>query len=175
MKIALFILIHATFAWGTAEPQMLRIVQNGNVHEVNFSNLTQTTIVTRNHHPHFSKLGEIQYTGYLTQEILKKFKVEPNQKITLVGKTGQFSVEMSAHEFLNSKNLIATHKNGVPVKTEENGLQIIYDEDSLKKYPHLAQRQYYCWWVRTIILDDKYIPDSQGLTKNKITLKTDFP
>ena len=152
------------------EPERIFVVSNGKVQEVSFNNLKRVELVTTNYHPNFSHLGKIRYSGFLIKDILPK--LDPETPITIVGNTGQFSVELKAKELLTGNNIIATHVNGEPVKTNGNGLQIIYDEETINKYPHLKQRSFWCWWVRSFITDSKHYVKADGLNK---TLSSKLP
>lgn len=160
-----FALIFMTLqAWGS-EPQEILIVSKGHVQKIYFKDLKKTEIVTLNYHPKFKTLGKIKYSGYLIKDILKNSTIKSDDSITILGKTGQFSVEVSASELLTGKSFIATHINGETVKTDENGLQIIYSQEALEKYPHLKERQYWCWWVRSFITDSKFVPYMRATNK----------
>ncbi|MCB9092181.1 MAG: hypothetical protein H6621_00335 [Halobacteriovoraceae bacterium] len=156
------------------EPGSLLVVFNGQIKEVSFSKLTQVEISAINYHPKFKEQGETKYKGYLIKDILKNIAISPDQYVTVVGKTGQFSIELKISELMANNNLIATHINGKEVATEDNGLQIIYDTETIARYPHLKQRQFWCWWVRSIILDEKYSPNIKANDKKEV-LKADFP
>lgn len=154
------------------EPEGLFIVSNGKMNQVNFKDLKRVEITTINHHPKFKTQGPIKYSGYLVKDILSQVKLSPDDYVTIVGKTGQFSVEVSVKELLAPNNIIATQMNGVPLKTEEKGLQIIYSADAVEKFPHLKDRYYWCWWVRSFITDEKFSP---RLTKANATLESILP
>jgi hypothetical protein len=159
-------------SWATSEPQKLFIVSNGKVQTVEFKNLKSIEISALNHHPKFKDLGIIRYKGFKVADILKSVKINPEDAITIVGNTGQFSIELKAKELLTGNNIIATHVNGEEVSTEGNGLQIIYDEITLRKYPKLKERQFWCWWVRSLITDDKFQVKASGKKK---ALTTNLP
>jgi hypothetical protein len=156
------------------EPDGIIIVSNGKINQIPFKDLKKIELTTANHHPKIRPLGELKYSGYLIKDILSKAKLKPDDFITIVGKTGQFSVEISAKELLSSNNIIATDINGVPVKTEENGLQIIYSPETIEKFPHLKERQYWCWWVRSLILDEKFVPQVK-VRKAATSLESQLP
>lgn len=156
------------------EPEALFIVSQGKVNQIKFSDLKQVEITTINHHPKMKPLGAIKYTGYLVKDILSQVKLRPSDYVTLVGKTGQFSIEISVDELLAPNNIIATHINGVPMKTEENGLQVIYSQEAIEKYPRLKERQYWLWWVRIFITDEKFIPEVKAIKAHAI-LKSQLP
>jgi hypothetical protein len=162
----LLILIQASWA---LEPERILVVSNGNVQSVEFKNLKSVETLTLNYHPNFIKLGKIHYKGFKVSEVLKKVKLNPEDSITIVGNTGQFSVELRARELTNGNNIIATHANGKAFTTDGNGLQIIYDEETLKKYPLLKERQFWCWWVRSFITDEKFKLKNLGTKKTLIT------
>lgn len=168
--ISLFIVCSAL----AQEPEGIFIVSKGKVNQVSFKNLKQVEVTTLNYHPKFKDLGEIKYTGYLVKDILSQLKLSSESFVTILGKTGQFSVEISSKELLAPNNMIATHVNGIPVQTDENGLQIIYSKEAIEKFPHLKERQYWCWWVRSIITDDKFVPEI-SVTKKQMTLKSQLP
>lgn len=171
--ISLFMMMNTVRA--ESEPQGLFIVSNGKVIEIEFSKLKRKEVFAVNHHPNFHKQGKIKYSGHLVRDVLKGIRLKDQDLVTVVGKTGQFSIELFGKELLEGDNLIATHVNDVPVKTSENGLQIIYSEAAIQKFPHLKQRQYWCWWVRSFILDDKFTPKTGISTTETKTLKTKLP
>lgn len=173
--LLIFLFTFSNLVWAENEPDKLTIVSNGKIKEVLFKNLKKSTLKTINHHPNFKPHGIITYDGFLVKDILKQFSLKNDDAITIVGKTGQFSVEVQAFELLSGNNLIATHINGKPVNTKENGLQIIYDEETLGKYPHLKQRQFWCWWVRSFIVDEKFKPTLNLKTTTKTSLTTPLP
>ena len=156
LKIFGLILILTASAWAN-EPEKILVVQNGRVQTIEFKNLKRVELETLNHHPKFIGLGKIKYSGFLVRDILKD--VNPESTVTILGNTGQFSVELKARELLAGNNILAT----TPVS--ENGNQIIYDEVTLAKYPHLKQRSYWCWWVRSFIADDKIKVSAKGEKK----------
>lgn len=171
--IGLFIIL-IQYAWATSEPQRLFVVSNGKVQTIEFKNLKPVEISTPNHHPKFKELGNIHYKGFKVSDVLKSVKLNPDDAITLVGNTGQFSIELKTKELLAGNNIIATHINGEEVTTEGNGLQIIYDEATLSKYPKLKERQFWCWWVRSFITDDKFQVKASG-QKKELTTKLPWP
>lgn len=176
LKAIILILIFSTnLAWGTTEPSIIILVSNGKVTKVNLMKLKKTELETLNYHPKFKDQGKLKYSGYLVKDILKHIKLLPEQAITILGKTGQFSVEVLAKEFLSGRNLIATHLNNEPIASEEKGLQIIYDGKTISKFPHLKERQYWCWWVRTLITDQKYKPSLKIQKKIEQSFKTELP
>jgi len=176
LKIIGLILISIQLAWATSEPQELFVISNGKVQKIDFSKLKTVEVLAVNHHPNFIKNGKSKYKGFLIKDILSSFKLKDNQAVTIVGKTGQFSIEVRMEELLEGQNLIATHVNGHEVQTGDNGLQIIYSEKTLEKYPHLKQRQFWCWWVRSIVLDQKYVPRIEAnIEKNKLTSEFPWP
>lgn len=156
------------------EPESVFVVSNGKMIEINFKKLKRVEISTTNYHPKFIGLGEIKYSGYLVKDILANVNLKPSDYITIVGKTGQFSIELSANELLAPNNIIATHVNGIKVKTENKGLQIIYSKEAVSLFPNLKKRQYWCWWVRSIITDDKFTPTMSVVKANK-TLESKLP
>lgn len=151
----LFLILTANL-WAI-EPEKILVVQNGKVQTIEFKNLKRVELETVNHHPKFVGLGKIKYSGFLVRDILKN--VNPESTITILGNTGQFSVELKAKELLAGNSIIAT----APVS--ENGTQIIYDEVALAEYPHLKQRSYWCWWVRSFITDNKIKVAAKGEKK----------
>lgn len=151
----LFLILTAT-AWAN-EPEKILVVQNGKVQTIEFKNLKRVELETINHHPKFVELGKIKYSGFLVRDVLKN--VNPESTVTILGNTGQFSVELKAKELLAGNSIIAI----APVS--ENGNQIIYDEVALAKYPHLKQRSYWCWWVRSFITDNKIKVSTEGEKK----------
>jgi len=165
------LIIFIQLAWAESEPNKLFVVENGKVQTIDFKNLKSVELETINYHPKFKELGKINYKGYLVKDILSRTKLNPEDAITIVGNTGQFSIELKAKELLAGNNIIATHVNGKIVDTEKNGLQIIYDETTLKKYPQLKQRSFWCWWVRSFITDSKFKP-SLNVNRNEKTLRT---
>lgn len=146
LKVIGLLLFITTNLWAS-EPDRILVIQNGKVQTIEFKNLKRVELETINHHPKFVGLGKIKYSGFLIRDILKN--VNPESTITILGNTGQFSVELKAKELLDGNSIIAT----TPIS--ENGHQIIYDEVALAKYPHLKQRSYWCWWVRSFITDNK--------------------
>lgn len=142
--------------------------------EISFKNLRRVEITTKNFHPKFASLGEIKYTGYLVKDILSQVKLKPDDYVTVIGKTGQFSVEISTQELLAPNNIIATSANGEPLKTEEKGLQIIYSKEAIEKFPHLKERYYWCWWVRSFVTDEKSTP-SVKTVQIPATLESKLP
>ena len=156
------------------EPEGIFLVSKGKMNQISFKYLKQVDITTFNYHPKFKDLGAIKYTGYLIKDIFSQVKLSPDNFVTILGKTGQFSVEISAKELLAPNNIIATHVNGISVKTDENGLQIIYSKEAIEKFPHLKERQYWCWWVRSFIADDKFIPEIKT-SKTPATLESSLP
>lgn len=125
---------------------------------MSLASLKRSELTTTNYHPNYFARGPQRYSGYRFKDVLSRFKLDPNQPITIVGKTGQFSVELKAGELMGDDILLASHLNGVAIKTAENGLQIVYGEKTLAKYPHLKQRQFWCWWIRSLLLDGKSKP-----------------
>ncbi len=162
-------------AWATTEPEKLFVVSGGKVREIHFRNFKPVEITTTNHHPKFVDKGKIKFKGFLVRDILSSLKIGENQAITLVGRTGQFAIEITGKELLGGDNIIATHIDGKSVDTTENGLQIIYDEKTIAKFPHLKQRNYWLWWVRSFILDNKFHPKANVSLHFNDTLKSEFP
>lgn len=173
--IAVIILFMTIGAWANTEPSHLYVIANGKMTELPFSKLKRVDLETINYHPKFVELGKIKYSGYRIRDILKAYTLPKNKPITIVGRTGQFSIELKAQELIEGDSIIATHADGKPVQTEGNGLQIIYDDKTVNKYPHLKQRQFWCWWVRSFILDDKFRPTLNRRLDFKNVLKSDFP
>jgi len=173
--LGLILFLFSNLSWAIPEPEKIFIVVNGKVEEIHFSKLKRSEITATNYHPNFVDKGKITYSGYLIKDVLKGFQIGKDQPITIIGKTGQFSIELLASELLSGQNLIATHVNGEPVKTEENGLQIIYDDKTTSKYPHLKQRQFWCWWIRSFVLDEKFKPSIKLVKKTEQTFKTELP
>lgn len=173
LKIFGLILILLQASWAN-EPENLFVVANGKVQTVRFKTLSPIEITAINHHPKFKELGKIRFKGFRISDVLKNVRLNPEDAITIVGNTGQFSVELKAKELLAGNNIVATHANGEAVTTEGNGLQIIYDETTLSKYPKLKERQFWCWWVRSFITDDKYQVKANG-TKKTLTTKLPWP
>lgn len=162
-------------AWGTSEPTNIIIVSNGKIKEIDLTRLKKIELETINHHPKFKELGKLKYSGYLIKDIFKQVKLSPEQLITILGKTGQFSVELRGKELLTGNNIIATHLNSKPMSNEENGLQIIYDEETTSKFPYLKERQYWCWWVRAFITDQIYKPQLKMHKEIERSFKTELP
>lgn len=156
LKIFGLIFILAASAWAN-EPEKILVVQNGKVQEIKFKNLKRVELETLNHHPKFVGQGKIKYSGFLVRDILQN--ANPESTVTILGNTGQFSVELKARELLAGNSIIAT------TPASENGNQIIYDEIALAKYPRLKQRSYWCWWVRSFIADDKIKVSAKGEKK----------
>ena len=169
LKAVLLFLFSFGISWAT-EPNQIFVSQKGIVRTVDFYKLHPITIKAINYHPNFEKEGETEYKGYKVKDILRTFS--PNKSITIIGKTGQFSVEISTNELIDNDNIIAFEKNGRSLIDDPNGLQIIYSQDAIKRYPHLKQRQYWCWWVRTLILDND---DNRILRGPRTRLKSEFP
>lgn len=156
LKVFGLILFITANLWAS-EPEKILVVQNGKVHTIEFKNLKRVELETINQHPKFVGLGKIKYSGFLVRDILRN--VNPESTVTILGNTGQFSVELKAKELLAGNTIIAT----TPVS--ENGNQIIYDEVALAIYPHLKQRSYWCWWVRSFITDNKIKVSANGEKK----------
>ena len=156
LKVFGLFLILTASAWAN-EPEKMLVVQNGKVQTIEFKNLKRVELETINHHPKFVGLGKIKYSGFLVRDILKN--VNPETTVTILGNTGQFSIELKAKELLAGNSIIAT------TPSSENGHQIIYDEAALAKYPHLKQRSYWCWWVRSFITDNKIKVSARGEKK----------
>ena len=173
LKVFGVLLFSISLTWAS-EPKSFFVVSNGKVQTVEFKHLKPIEITTLNYHPKFKELGKIQYKGFRVSDVLKNINMNPEDAITIVGNTGQFSVELKAKELLSSNNIIATHVNGEIVTTEGNGLQIIYDGATLAKFPMLKERQYWCWWVRSFITDNKYQVKVNG-THKKLSTKLPWP
>lgn len=156
------------------EPDGIFVVSGGKMNKISFKNLKRVEITTKNYHPKFADFGEIKYSGYLVKDILAQVKLKPSDYVTVVGKTGQFSIELSVEELLAPNNIIATSANGEALKTEEKGIQIIYSKEAITKFPHLKKRYYWCWWVRSFITDEKFVPLLKA-AKGLGTLRSKLP
>lgn len=127
--------------------------------EVSFEQFKPMTLKTLNHHPQFIKQGETEYQGYLLKDLLKNYKLKPEQSIVLTGTTGEYSIELKAAEILGDDVIVATHKKGKRLETSENGNQIIYGANTIQKFPHLKVRLFWLWWVKNILVDTTYQND----------------
>jgi len=173
--IAAILLFMTVSAWANSEPSHLYIIADGKMIVLPFAKLEKVDLETINYHPKFVENGKIKYSGYRIRDILKAYRLPKDNPITIVGRTGQFSIELKTQELLEGDSIIATHANGKPVQSEGNGLQIIYDDKTVIKYPHLKQRQFWCWWVRSFILDNKFRPTLNKPLEFKNTLKSELP
>lgn len=156
-------------------PEKIILSHQGKIKEVLFSDLKKVEVFTENYHPNFVGLGKIKYKGHRVSDILKELSLRPDEYVTIVGKTAQFSVELKFEELNQKGNIIATEMNGKLLNDNENGYQIIYSEDAIKKFPHLKQRQFWCWWVRAILLDDGVTPTFTSMSKEVVKLKSSLP
>lgn len=177
LKSLIFFSLISFSAFATNEPEKIIVVNNGVSLEIQFSGLKKVELETINYHVNFVNLGKIKYSGYRIRDILKGLKLSPEQSVVILGKTGQFSVELKAKELLEGDSIIATHMNGAVVQTEGNGLQIIYDEKAITKFPHLKERQHWCWWVRSLLIGDKIKANIQGQdkAKSKLVFDSEWP
>ncbi|MFZ4715523.1 MAG: hypothetical protein ACOYL6_17500 [Bacteriovoracaceae bacterium] len=176
LKVLLFLLFTISAnSFATIEPSKIIVISNGKSKEIDLTKLKKVNLETINYHPNFKDLGKIKYSGYLIKDILKNIKLSPEQAINIVGKTGQFSIELFAKELLESQSIIATEKANQSLETEGKGLQIIYDDQTISKYPHLKERQNWLWWVRAFIIDQKFKPNLSQLNGKNHIFKTTLP
>lgn len=167
--MTVLIILNANLAL-SEEPGLVLILKNRHVHSVSFSSLKKQSIKTVNQHPNYLANGLVEYSGYLTKDILQPFttKEVSDQEVLILGETGKYSTSIAYSDLVSKNNLIATDLNGKKLDYSNSGNQIIYSLDSQNENQELKHRNYWCWWVRMFILDDmgfELITNNVFLTK----------